>query len=591
MSHDVQHLRRSQFIFTYGPGAILEGKNGPRIIPSLNQGLKEYFTIENLEKFEVSDIRLSEFLKKNEDKFLKKNEKNYRVRLFSIPSNAALNLDESKYIYETYPFPCWKICYGKGGKRDHLPILYLDEKRKSGKGKKGCPICGSDKASATRFVAACPDGHLDEVPWHYLVHSKRTGCNSRYFYWKIEGPSIADIKVECPKCRQSSSLSDIYRRKFRCTGKFPENGEGNRGSEICELEMKTIQRQSTSLRIPVTLTLVKIPYKNKLDEILEDSEFRFKLSGIIEINENKEKLISYIRKNYEEYHDVIVNFIQERGYSKFCEYVLNFAESKTEDPLADEFQALREMQSSKILSMGKPVNFSVNSQLSLKIIPVRKLKLTTVQIGYFRSPYLKKNENSEVLQPRIVRTGARDALSGTWWYPAFESAGEGLFITADVSTGDLSSPDVLQEWNEKNLIHDEILRKNRRVTPEFVWWHTLSHALIRAVSLYSGYASASIRERVYSDGSHGGILLYSSSIGDECSMGGLSGCASESRFDEIWKIAMKDLEFCSNDPICHQNRISERNYNGSACHSCLMISETSCEHRNRWLDRHLVLGD
>ncbi|WP_321211951.1 DrmB family protein [Methanothermobacter sp. DP] len=576
MSHDVQHLRRSQFIFTYGPGAILEGKNGPRIIPSLNQGLRNLFTSEYLEKFEVTDSRLSEFLKKNEEI--------NKIRLFSIPSNAALNRDESLYIYNTYPFPRWKICYGRDSDKNHSPVLYKDERG-------GCPLCGSDKASATRFVAACPDGHLDEVPWHYLVHSERTGCNSRYFYWKIEGPSIAHIKVECPECGQSSSLRDIYRKKFRCTGRFPENGDGNRGSETCELEMKTIQRQSTSLRIPVTLTLVKIPYKNKLDEILEDPEFRGGLISLIKTGVNKEDLLSYVRENKGEYYHDIEHFITERGYGEFCEYVLNFTENRTADPLADEFQALREMQSSEILSMGRPVDFSVDSQLSLKIIPVRKLKLTTVQIGYFRSPYLKKNENSEVLQPRIVRTGARDALSGTWWYPAFESAGEGLFITADVSTGDLSSPDVLQEWNEKNLIHDEILRKNRSVTPEFVWWHTLSHALIRAVSLYSGYASASIRERVYSDGCHGGILLYSSSIGDECSMGGLSGCASESRFDEIWKMAMKDLEFCSNDPICHQNRISEGNYNGSACHSCLMISETSCEHRNRWLDRHVVLGD
>ena len=33
--------------------------------------------------------------------------------------------------------------------------------------------------------------------------------------------------------------------------------------------------------------------------------------------------------------------------------------------------------------------------------------------------------------------------------------------------------------------------------PLFVWWHTLSHSLIRAISNEAGYSSASIRERVY----------------------------------------------------------------------------------------------
>ena len=32
-----QSIRKSQFITTYGPGAILEGPEGPRIIPTLEQ--------------------------------------------------------------------------------------------------------------------------------------------------------------------------------------------------------------------------------------------------------------------------------------------------------------------------------------------------------------------------------------------------------------------------------------------------------------------------------------------------------------------------------------------------------------------------
>ena len=51
----------------------------------------------------------------------------------------------------------------------------------------------------------------------------------------------------------------------------------------------------------------------------------------------------------------------------------------------------------------------------------------------------------------------------------------------------------------------------------------ISHALIRTLSLISGYSSASLRERVYTDRAmnHGGILIYTSSAGEDGGMGGL----------------------------------------------------------------------
>ena len=55
-----QPLRRSQFITTYGPGAILEGKQGPRVIPAL--GLSSLFSNRQVSSFEITDSRLSKAL-------------------------------------------------------------------------------------------------------------------------------------------------------------------------------------------------------------------------------------------------------------------------------------------------------------------------------------------------------------------------------------------------------------------------------------------------------------------------------------------------------------------------------------------------
>ena len=50
---------------------------------------------------------------------------------------------------------------------------------------------------------------------------------------------------------------------------------------------------------------------------------------------------------------------------------------------------------------------------------------------------------------------------------------------------------------------------------------------------------------------------------------------------------------CSNDPICAQHSPSEsmegRWLHGSACHGCALVAETSCEMRNDYLDRALVV--
>lgn len=50
---------------------------------------------------------------------------------------------------------------------------------------------------------------------------------------------------------------------------------------------------------------------------------------------------------------------------------------------------------------------------------------------------------------------------------------------------------------------------------------------------------------------------------------------------------------CSNDPICAQHvpgkSLKSRWLHGAACHGCSLVAETSCEMRNDYLDRALVV--
>ena len=122
--------------------------------------------------------------------------------------------------------------------------------------------------------------------------------------------------------------------------------------------------------------------------------------------------------------------------------------------------------------------------------------------------------------------------------------------------------------------------------------HSLSHLVITAVSLECGYAASSIRERIYAGEAGYGIMLYTGSSGSEGTLGGLVEVGKHIEYH--LELALEQGKLCSNDPVCAQhkpdNEQEERFLHGSACHGCLLIAETSCERRNEFLDRALVVS-
>lgn len=122
--------------------------------------------------------------------------------------------------------------------------------------------------------------------------------------------------------------------------------------------------------------------------------------------------------------------------------------------------------------------------------------------------------------------------------------------------------------------------------------HSLSNLLIKTVSLECGYAASSIRERIYAGDSGYGILLCTGTSGSEGTLGGLVEVGK--RIEHHLAAAIEFGRLCSNDPVCPQHKPDdtqeERFLHGSACHGCLLIAETSCERRNEFLDRVLVVN-
>jgi hypothetical protein len=177
------------------------------------------------------------------------------------------------------------------------------------------------------------------------------------------------------------------------------------------------------------------------------------------------------------------------------------------------------------------------------------------------------------------------------WLPAFELRGEGIFVALDEAQVD--------NWERREDVrsrHEQLLVREGATTgnvdpPRLVLLHTLAHVLMAEVALESGYTLAALRERIYAGSDMAGVLVYTGSPDSEGTLGGLARQGTSDRFARVLTSALTRAEWCSNDPLCGDGRLSLSDARSlAACHSCALVPETSCERFNRDLDRGMLVG-
>lgn len=589
-----QSVRISQVVLTLGPGAILESREGPRII--LRRGLS-LPAGHSLESLEISSPELRALLAHQLGESSPEN-----LRIFQIPPSGVIDRP-----WQTRPFPEWKLCVTH-------QILFRGQ----------CPECrraGSPSGGrrrgreAIRFVRACPDGHLDDVDWDVLVHGEQPPHSSDYYEWRSTGSSLSEVRIRCPRCRRERSLGWAYGQEWPCDGRYPEQEppDGPPQRPGCGQRSRILQRQASNLRVPEVFSLFIIPPPyTDLHRLLERPTLKAALAPEILFPDGR------LRRNILERildHQVSQGMLDERAREEILrcpdeEIVRAIREVLEYQPPSDldsllrqEFRTLLRGAREGIPPLHAPPPRSrilleidpeqVRDFPPFRVIPVRRLTVITVQIGYRR--YVGD------IPPRLVEVSIDEGSRR--WFPGYESSGEGLFIIRHDPSGEGwgEGPDgeASRAWLEARASHpydrDWLFRDPERrleLHPAFAAWHTLSHLLIRALEVDSGYAAPSIRERIYleiaPDGRvRGGILLYTASRSGDGSMGGLLALAPV--FDRILQRAAEMARICSADPLCRDHRFRAGMLTGAACHACCLISETSCEHRNMWLDRHALL--
>ena len=589
-----QPIRRSQTITTYGPGSILEGPDGPRIVLSLDRS--RVFDGHRMTDFEIPDPDLSQALLNG-------------AGIIRLPSNAELGLPEARSVYETDRFPAWSLCIRHG-------LLY----KKTSQDEAACPRCPrlssrneawrQSQREAIRFVRACPDGHMDDVDWNRIVPHNNNSCNPPYLVWEGGGGALRHIDIVCPNCNGSINLGYAYSRGWHCSGRFPELGIDRLG---CGQESKIIQRGASNLHVAELQSALTIPPRSsRLHRLLEMSIISA-LLATSRLRSKKEVMDSVSRLvNNGLILRSVLDEIQSHDEDEILQAISDVTErSSSIDPITlrlREFEALQ--NAAKVgapphqsNSPGSPPYFEVvksevrilerPSGRCLRVTPVNRLRVVMVQTGYHRLDPLNPTVD------RAFNDGQR------LWYPGVELFGEGIFLDfvspitqgakpQDTLLNGRSASRWFDAWIAPNNFRQNVAAERRfELHPSFVWWHTLAHRLMYGLSVDSGYSSASIRERVYvnideaSGTARGGLLLYTAQPGGDGTLGGLTALVPE--FEKVLESALRTIDSCSNDPLCGEEEFGAGKYNGAACYSCCLVSETSCEYRNMRLDRNVLL--
>jgi hypothetical protein len=179
-----------------------------------------------------------------------------------------------------------------------------------------------------------------------------------------------------------------------------------------------------------------------------------------------------------------------------------------------------------------------------------------------------------------------------------EVRGEGIFVelnpervatwsTTFQARADKINAAFLEDWERR---HKDV-EPPFEVSPKVLLVHSLAHALIRQLSLECGYSAASLRERLYFEEGCSGFLIYTAAPDSDGTLGGLARQGKADAFVAILEGALRSELWCASDPLCITGVHSQsEKASGAACHSCLLVSETSCEQFNRLLDRQTLVG-
>jgi hypothetical protein len=578
-------VRRAQAITTYGVGSLVAVDHESFIVSGLDGADRSW---SGDEAPHIHERRLERLLE---------------VDHFRLPPASD---DDSRDGLRVRRFPLMHSCPECGELQRHQD--FNPPPRKS--------VCGTCEADLvpSRFVVACEAGHLDEFPyWHWLHRSidpasRVTGkCGGRLMM-RTSGrtSSLRSIVISCTCGKVPDvSMEGSFRKKalknlgLSCKGTRPWLGSSV-PAEGCGLPLRTLQRGSSSVWQPVLKSALSIP---PWSSIRTDP-----LAGHwdkLRKYDDRERVAAYLDAVFDEPWPLSLDEVMTLLDAEREEE----AEGDAAPSFDHRYRALRNKEYER-LSAGNNESEHDRDEDFVCEPPLGDVTVLD-PLGVTRPMLVKKLREVRALKAftRLIdaesTTDPKEmplSLERLRWLPAMEVRGEGVFLRLD--------EDRLHAWEKQAAVVDRVERMriahqrmldqraddptlavSSPVSPRLVLLHTLAHVLISEWSLDAGYPAASLRERLYADDSMAGFLVYTATSDSAGSLGGLVAQGEPALLDETIRSAVRRAEWCSADPLCLETGTSDGgDTNLAACHACVMLPETSCEHNNILLDRALLVG-
>jgi hypothetical protein len=590
----VGELRPSQLLHTYGVGAVADLPNLSVVVAGLDDWDLSNSVIVQEDRLlavlrarlgaQVQALRTAPYKPETPDPFADWARVGVPVRLFprwlrcsDTRCNRLAPVESGLFSLETDPWRPERIRYAHG-----------------------CRGHGRRRPAAvpSRFVLACPRGHLDDFPWEYYVHGGQWPQPGGHTYRLFEQGSTGEASNLFAVC--SCNARQAMTRAFgleaakalpACRGRHPHLGT----FEECGEQTRTLGLGATNGWFAMQVRAFTLPQADtEVDQRVAENWGQLSLFASVPAETAKTLLPTVACWPDVEFWgvDAVWAAIQRRVAASDGDGAGEDVELET--PEWEAFTRAEPCDFPNFTTKKEPAPPSAKRWLQ-EVVLVKRLRVVSALFGFTRID-APEWDILATDADRIVPLARQDPT----WVPCAETRGEGIFLRfrEDVIAAWEKTAAVRERSRILALGHDK-WREDRRLVPaewpgaRYVLLHTLAHVLIREFALECGYSASGIAERIYARGGEkpmAGIILYTAAPDSEGTLGGLVSLGRRDRLGGLIQQALDAARLCTSDPLCADHDPRDRGQLfGAACHACLFASETSCERGNHYLDRALLV--
>jgi hypothetical protein len=597
--NELGDLRPSQLIYTFGVGALLDLPNTSALIMGLDDWDTRYCT-------EIAEERLLGAIQRRLGSQVKK----LHLPPMSFdddsrdPTAAAVGVPVA-------PFPRWLRCplCDTLATIDSGIFQLVQDRWRPDKTRYVHASCvktptAPPSAFAVRFLLACREGHLTDFPWVEYVHKQNVPCRPARLTLREFGAAgdASDIIVKCLECGAERRMADAFDRdvfQIKCSAHHPHLRRTDTNG--CQEVARAILLGASNSWFPLVMSALSLPPSaaDKLGLLVAEHWAALKDIPTLEVAtyvtapSRMPELADFTAQQ-------IWTTIQARKQG-------GDGETEQTDLKIDEWTVLTQnpppppTKDFRVTRVPPPSGFS---QFFEDTILLEKLREVRALLAFTRI-----ESKGDFADADYKDDGRQTPLSrqSPTWLPASEVRGEGIFLRLkELALQSWEQQPAVRQLEQEFFSAHKVWRRMRKQNPpeagfpsiRFVLLHSMSHALMRQISLECGYTAASVRERLYcrtvgqEHGPMAGILIYTAASDSEGTLGGLVQLGQPVTLGRQIQNALESMRICGSDPLCaeHSPVADGRAVHGACCHACLFAPETSCERGNRFLDRSTLVG-